>query len=118
MGVYKVRIKVKKSFEVMVAAESEEEAFAEVKKRESDFTDTACSANMTEIDYASAKKVEPKVKKGKTLAEYMSKYGVLYKEGSLWDFSKEDIDDEAIFIRPDMVYWEIDGRWYETLEEE
>lgn len=118
MGVYKVRIKVKKSFEVTVAANSKEEAFAEVKKCESDFTDTVCKANMTEINYASAKKVEPKVKKGKTLAEYMSKYGVLYKEGSLWDFSKEDIDDEAIFIRPDMVYWEIDGRWYETLEEE
>lgn len=118
MGVYKVRIKVKKSFEVTVAANSEEEAFAEVKKRESDFTDTAISANITEIDYASAKRIEPKVKKGKTLAEYMSKYGVLYREGSLWDFSKEDIDDEAIFVRPDMVYWEIDGRWYETLEEE
>jgi isopropylmalate/homocitrate/citramalate synthase len=118
MGVYKIKIKVKKSFEVTVAAKSEEEAFAKVKKCESDFTDTAYKANMTEINYASAKRVEPKVKKGKTLAEYMSKYGEFYKEGSLWDFSKEDIEDEAIFVDPDMVYWEIDGRWYETLEEE
>lgn len=44
MSVYKIRIKVKKSFEVTVAANSEEEAFAEVKKCESDFTDTACKA--------------------------------------------------------------------------
>lgn len=53
---------------------------------------------------------------GKTLEEYMEKYGEAYNNGELWDFSAEDVNGGAIDLDPDTTYWEIDGRLYETSE--
>lgn len=45
-------------------------------------------------------------------------YNTLFKsgieDGSLWSFSKEDVETGAIEPDPDILYWEIDGRLYET----
>ena len=61
-----------------------------------------------------------KSEKGHTYEEYMSKYGIDYRNGDLWDFSKEDLTNGAIEVDPDMIYWEIevDGeiRYFETNE--
>lgn len=51
---------------------------------------------------------------GKTLEEYMKKFGEAYERGELWDFSAEDVNGGAIDLNPEQVYWEIDGRIYET----
>lgn len=58
----------------------------------------------------------PKIECGKTIEEYMKKYGEAYANGELWDFSVEDVNGGAIELNPDMTYWEIDGRIYETGE--
>lgn len=50
----------------------------------------------------------------KTLEEYMETYGEAYNNGELWDFSWEDLENGSIEPNLDMVYWEIDGRLYET----
>ena len=52
----------------------------------------------------------------KTMEEYMAKFGEAYERGELWDFSAEDVNGGAIDLDPDTVYWEIDGRVYETTE--
>jgi hypothetical protein len=57
-----------------------------------------------------------KIECGKTLEEYMEKYGEAYENGELWDFSAEDVNGGAIDLDPDTTYWEIDGRLYETSE--
>lgn len=61
------------------------------------------------------------VEEGHTLEEYREKFGELYDEGELWDFSEEDFKGGAIEINPDMVYWkiEVDGepRYFETCQE-
>ena len=58
--------------------------------------------------------------KGHSYEEYKSKYGEDYRNGDLWDFSKQDLLDNAITVDPDRVYWEIevDGeiRYFETNE--
>ena len=53
-----------------------------------------------------------------TLEEYMAKYGQAYNDGTLWDFSKEDLESGAIEKNPDMDYWLINGRYYEVPKEE
>ena len=58
--------------------------------------------------------MEYKIECGKTLEEYMAKYGEAYERGELWDFSAEDINGGAIDLDPNITYWEIDGRVYET----
>lgn len=62
-----------------------------------------------------------KVESGHTIEEYREKFGELYDEGELWDFSEEDFLDGAIEINPDITYWkiEVDGapRYFETCEE-
>lgn len=60
--------------------------------------------------------VEIKIEHGKTIDEYMEKFGELYNEGELWDFEEEDILSGAVEPRKDIVYWEIDGRLYETTD--
>lgn len=55
-----------------------------------------------------------KIECGKTLKEYMEKFGEAYSRGALWDFSAEDVNGGAIDLNPNQVYWEIDGRLYET----
>ena len=60
--------------------------------------------------------VEIKIEHGKTIDEYMEKFGELYNEGELWDFEEEDILSGAVKPRKDIVYWEIDGRLYETTD--
>lgn len=54
--------------------------------------------------------------KSKTLEEYMAIYGVDYDNGDLWDFAIEDFENGAVEPQEDLVYWEIDGRLYETKE--
>jgi len=54
--------------------------------------------------------------KGHTIEEYMSMYGDLYRSGDLWDFAVSDVESGSIEIDPDKIYWEIDGRYYETPE--
>lgn len=60
------------------------------------------------------------VEKGHSYEEYMSKYGEDYRNGDLWDFSKQDLLDNAVTVDPDRIYWEIevDGeiRYFETNE--
>ncbi len=53
---------------------------------------------------------------GKTLDEYMELYGDAYNNRELWDFSLSDLEDGSIEPDPDKIYWEIDGRFYETEE--
>lgn len=60
--------------------------------------------------------VGPKIYYGRTLDEYMSKYWEPYNRGDLWDFSEDDVNTGAIKLHPEMVYWFIDGRYYETGE--
>lgn len=48
------------------------------------------------------------------LDEYMRRFGDAYNAGELWDFSKEDVESGAIELDPDMIYWEIGDRYYET----
>lgn len=60
------------------------------------------------------------VEEGHTLSEYMLKYGKLYDDGELWDFSEEDFTNGAIEPDPDMIYWKIiidnEPRYYEVGE--
>ena len=51
---------------------------------------------------------------GKTFEEYKKNFGEAYYNGLLWDFSAEDVNGGAIDLDPEQVYWEIDGRLYET----
>jgi hypothetical protein len=77
--------------------------------------------NLKEADNTSkAKKlakstpVKPKVIKGKTLDEYMKKFGDAYDSGELWDVDIEDVKSGALEPNNDIEYWEIDGRYYEA----
>lgn len=54
------------------------------------------------------------VEGGHTLSEYDSLFGDKYSEGELWDFSLEDFESGAVEPDPEMIYWEIDDRLYET----
>ena len=64
-----------------------------------------------------------RIEDGHSMEEYMSKFGELYNNGELWDFSEEDFGD-AIDVDPNIIYWKIkdkDGevRYFETpLEDE
>lgn len=58
--------------------------------------------------------VGPHIYYCRTLSEYMAKYGKPYDRGDLWDFSKDDVDTGAVELHPEMTYWYIDGRYYET----
>ena len=77
--------------------------------------------NLKEADNTSkAKKlskftsVKPKVVKGKTLDEYMKKFGDAYNSGELWDVDIEDVKSGALEPNDAIEYWEIDGRYYEA----
>ena len=50
----------------------------------------------------------------KTLEEYMDISGEAYNKGELCDFSREDMENGSVEPNLDMVYWEIEGRLYET----
>lgn len=52
--------------------------------------------------------------RGKSIDQYMRRYGKEYEEGTLWDFSIEDMRNGAIEPTEGMVYWLIDDRLYET----
>lgn len=54
------------------------------------------------------------VEGGHTLSEYDSSFGDKYSEGEFWDFSLEDFESGAVEPDPEMIYWEIDDRLYET----
>lgn len=62
-----------------------------------------------------------KIESGHTIEEYREKFGKLYDDGELWDFSEEDLFDGSVEINPDIIYWkiEVDGepRYFETCEE-
>lgn len=49
-----------------------------------------------------------------TLKEWELLYKQDYINGDLWDFSLECIKFQAIEPNPNMVYWLIDNRVYET----
>jgi len=109
-----VKIKVVKKYKVYVNAENEEEALKEAKEKYSGIEDDL-QAYSTDIDYQSAKESKQiKIEYDKTLEEYMKKFGEAYNNGDLWDFSAEDVNGGAIDLDPEQVYWEIDGRLYET----
>jgi hypothetical protein len=55
------------------------------------------------------------VETGHSLDEYNALFKSEIEDGSLWSFSKEDMETGAIEPNPDMLYWEIDGRLYETI---
>ena len=63
-----------------------------------------------------------KVEKGHTIEEYREKFGELYDEGELWDFSVEDFENGAVEPDPDKTYWLLedeDGelRYFEVCED-
>lgn len=47
----------------------------------------------------------------------MAKFGEQYDNGELWDFSLEDVNEGAIDLDVNTIYWEIDDRIYETSEQ-
>lgn len=51
---------------------------------------------------------------GHTIEEYNALYDKEYENGEFWDFSIEDIEAGAIEANPNMIYWQIDDRVYET----
>ena len=51
---------------------------------------------------------------GKTLDEYMAKYGKYYKNGVLWDFTEDDVRTGAVELNRN-IYWHIGDRYYEVL---
>lgn len=109
---YKVKIKIVKRYEVNVIADSEEEA----QKNAINNIDYV-KPYLTDIDFVATRESNKiTIKCGKTLEEYMEKFGADYENGDLWDFPAEDINGGAIDLDPDTVYWEIDGRVYETTE--
>lgn len=55
------------------------------------------------------------VEGGHSTSEYFNlDFGAAYDEGDLWSFSLEDFESGAVEPDPEMIYWEIDGRLYET----
>ena len=54
------------------------------------------------------------VDKSHTIDEYMDRFGYEYNDGLLWDFEESDFESGSIEFRDDIVYWLIDGRYYET----
>lgn len=72
--------------------------------------------NLNESDNIAvkSKSIKPKVVKGKTLDEYMKKFGDAYNSGELWDVDIEDVKSGALEPNNDVEYWEIDGRYYEA----
>lgn len=72
---------------------------------------------MTEKKYSKIEEVVQQgtnVDKDHTIEEYMERFGDDYNNGILWDFEDSDFWDGAIEYRKDIVYWLIDGRYYET----
>lgn len=55
-----------------------------------------------------------KIEFGKTLDEYMSKFGEAHNNGELWDFDAKEFGDGSIELDPNIVYWKIGDRIYET----
>lgn len=108
---YEVRVKEVKKYRVDVEAENEEEALKLAQKNYSEFRDNAYSID---IDYYEAVPKKLTIECGKTMEEYMANFGEEYENGELWDFSAEDINGGAVDPDPDILYWEIDGRIYET----
>lgn len=51
---------------------------------------------------------------GHTIEEYNDLYGKEYENGEFWDFSIEDVENGAIEANPNMIYWQIGNRVYET----
>lgn len=56
------------------------------------------------------------VEEGHTINEYAKLFNKEYAEGSLFDFSQNDLLGNKPAIEPQqgMVYWLINGRFYET----
>ena len=70
--------------------------------------------NLKEYNFFENQNPVYKVEYGHSIGEYMDKYGALYDSGTLWNFSKEELENGAVEPQEDMTYWEIDGRLYET----
>lgn len=49
-----------------------------------------------------------------TKEEYFDKFAEGFNEGRLWSFCELDILTVAIEPETDMLYWKINGRYYET----
>ena len=54
------------------------------------------------------------VDKSHDIDEYLERFGDEYNDGLLWDFEESDFESGSIEFRDDIVYWLIDGRYYET----
>lgn len=98
-----------------------EEVADEIVKKAEEFEKTehveeSVFGQVAEEVFKKEEDVEIKIEHGKTIDEYMEKFGELYNEGKLWDFEEEDILSGAVKPRKDIVYWEIDGRLYETTD--
>lgn len=98
-----------------------EEVADEIVKKAEEFEKTehieeSVFGQVAEEVFKKEEDVEIKIEHGKTIDEYMEKFGELYNEGELWDFEEEDILSGAVKPRKDIVYWEIDGRLYETTD--
>lgn len=98
-----------------------EEVANEIVKKAEEFEKTehveeSVFGQVAEEVFKKEEDVEIKIEHGKTIDEYMEKFGELYNEGKLWDFEEEDILSGAVEPRKDIVYWEIDGRLYETTD--
>lgn len=98
-----------------------EEVADEIVKKAEEFEKTehveeSVFGQVAEEVFKKEEDVEIKIEHGKTIDEYMEKFGELYNEGELWDFEEEDILSGAVEPRKDIVYWEIDGRLYETTD--
>lgn len=70
------------------------------------------------VDYeapAESDRKDIQIEFGHTKSEYDVKFGILYKQGMLFDFEPSELFDGSVEPRDCMTYWEIDGRLYETL---
>lgn len=54
------------------------------------------------------------VDKSHDIDEYLERFGDEYNDGLLCDFEESDFEGGSIEFRDDIVYWLIDGRYYET----
>ena len=47
------------------------------------------------------------IEEGHSIEEFNKLYSGAYDEGTLWDFSEEDVKSGAVEAQPNMVYWKI-----------
>ena len=54
------------------------------------------------------------IEKNHTLEEWNYNFQYQIKNGELWDFLKQDVEEGAVELDEDKIYWEIGDRIYET----